>query len=352
MTWLSAFGLDNQRTDRNMTDNDLNRLDQSDSTAWISSADGGEHHIAGYEVISDQGEPIGTISDYVFDGDNRMRYLVINTLSSRDNRQIAIPVGLADIQDDNRQVILTGVTQDHLSTMPSYNGDEGFSSDYDTRMMQSYYPDQQPYTTESGRLDYNRYQEFNTPQRLQLLEERLQINKHQELQGQVTVGKYIETRQETVDVPVSRERLVVERTPVHAASMDPRLEQGDPNHMLDSSLSLDEQQITVPLYREEVDVSKRAVVAEEVSIRKEQDTEVRTVTETVGREELDVSDPNRLMSGADRDTDLQATALEQDELHGEFRQPDRTRARDASDNAESSSKRQKGKIELEMIRMK
>lgn len=243
-----------------------------------------ESNICGYKVINDRGEDIGNIKDYVFDGNDRLRYLVVGTGLAGFGKNVTIPAGSAQIDDRRQEVMVSGITKDRLESMPEYNETQGFSEDYEQNWMRSYYPDQQQYTTSEGHLDYDRYDQFRTPERLQLLEERLQINKRPELEGQVTIGKRVQTRQESVDVPVTRERLVIERNPVDETTADA----GD--------MTLRDDEITVPLYKEEVDVTKRAVVAEEVNIRKEQETETRTVTETVGREELDINDPDRLTS--------------------------------------------------------
>lgn len=269
MSWLTALGFGRDTTD----------LED-------------ENNICGYRVFTDKGEEIGSIKDYVFDANNRMRYLVVGMDIEGTGKNVTVPVGATQIDDRRREVIINGVTKDRLVSMPEYDETQGFSDDYETNWIRSYHPEQEPYTTQEGHLDYDRYEQFKTPERLQLLEERLQINKRPELQGQVTIGKHVETHQESIEVPITRERLVIERNPVT----------GDTSEMGD--MTLGDEEITVPLYTEEVDVSKRTVVAEEVNIRKEQETETQTqtVTETVGREELDIDDPNQLIN-SDRGVD-------------------------------------------------
>ncbi|HEV2528263.1 MAG TPA: DUF2382 domain-containing protein [Thermomicrobiales bacterium] len=99
--------------------------------------------------------------------------------------------------------------------------------------------------------------------------------------GQVHVETSVTERQETLEVPVTEERVRVERVHVNrdATSAD---------------LSRDGATIDVPVYGEEVDVEKRARVVEEVQISKEAVQETRTVSDTVRREDVEVVDDTDL----------------------------------------------------------
>ena len=108
---------------------------------------------------------------------------------------------------------------------------------------------------------------------IQLREERLKVSKTPVETGNVHVRKEVHTDHQTIDVPVEREEVVIERRPAsgHAASGDIRNEE-----------------IRIPVKEEKVNVSKDTVVKEEVSVgkRKVQDTE--HVSGTVRKEELKV----------------------------------------------------------------
>jgi len=108
---------------------------------------------------------------------------------------------------------------------------------------------------------------------IQLREERLKVNKTPVETGNVHVRKEVHTDHQTIDVPVEREEVVIERRPAsgHAASGD-----------------IGNEEIRIPVKEEKVNVSKETVVKEEVSVgkRKVQDTE--HVSGTVRKEELNV----------------------------------------------------------------
>ncbi|KKB37136.1 YsnF/AvaK domain-containing protein [Bacillus thermotolerans] len=115
-------------------------------------------------------------------------------------------------------------------------------------------------------------------QRLQLREERLEVDKERVQTGEVQVDKDVVEEQRTVDVNVERDEVYVERRPVD-----------EPVASFDSTPVVDEDDsIRIPITEEQVEVSKRPVVKEELIVgkRKVQDTE--TVHDTVKREEAHV----------------------------------------------------------------
>ena len=112
---------------------------------------------------------------------------------------------------------------------------------------------------------------------LTLSEERLNVDKQRVETGQVRLRKYVVHDTETVEVPVEREEVRIERTPVD----------GDRAGTLrGGELHDDEAAMTVS--EEHVSVTKDTVPVEEVSLRKETVRDTETVSEDVAHEELDV----------------------------------------------------------------
>ncbi len=120
---------------------------------------------------------------------------------------------------------------------------------------------------------------------LQLREEELIANKQRVQTGEVQIGKQVVTEQRTVDVPVTREEVTIER---HAVERRP------------SEGPIDErgQTIEVPLREEQVQVEKRAVVYEEIGVGKREVQETREVSDTVRREEVRVQGAGNVPTGA------------------------------------------------------
>jgi len=112
-----------------------------------------------------------------------------------------------------------------------------------------------------------------------LTEERLDVSKTSE-ENQATVTKKPVTESKTVEVPLTREEVSIERRPASG--------QTDAQSPIQS-----EQEIKIPLKREEAQVSKKPYVKEEAVIKKKAFTDTKEITEDVTSEELDTSNIDR-----------------------------------------------------------
>ncbi|MBV8720425.1 MAG: YsnF/AvaK domain-containing protein [Chloroflexi bacterium] len=109
---------------------------------------------------------------------------------------------------------------------------------------------------------------------VQLREEELQARKTAVQTGSVHLGKDVVEEQRTMDVPVTREEVYVERHPVDRRPSDRPISESD------------SETIRVPVTEEHVEVEKQPVVYEEVGVGKRVTQETREVSDTVRREEL------------------------------------------------------------------
>jgi uncharacterized protein (TIGR02271 family) len=119
--------------------------------------------------------------------------------------------------------------------------------------------------------------------RIRRYEEDLQVDKVAREAGEVTVSKRVVEDTKTVEVPVRREEVHIERRPVSDASMSASNEGV-------SGEAFKDQTVTVPVMQEDVEVRKVARPVEEIEITKSATDETRTVDATVRREEFDVDD--------------------------------------------------------------
>jgi uncharacterized protein (TIGR02271 family) len=110
---------------------------------------------------------------------------------------------------------------------------------------------------------------------VQLREEELLARKQTVQSGQVTVGTDVVTEQQTLEVPVTREEVVIDR---HAVNRRPS----------DEPISATSETITVPVREEQVTAEKRAVVYEEVTVGKQSVQQMDRVSDTVRKEVVDV----------------------------------------------------------------
>lgn len=136
----------------------------------------------------------------------------------------------------------------------------------------------------------------NEEERLELHEERLNVDKTRVQTGEVNVNKHVVQDEQTIEVPVEREEVYVERRPV-----DRETGLDTTNDFTTTDAYREDGAIHIPVSEEHVEVTKKDVVTEEIVVgkRKVQDTE--TVTENVRREEVDIDDTtNSLNRNKDR----------------------------------------------------
>lgn len=108
---------------------------------------------------------------------------------------------------------------------------------------------------------------------IQLVGEILRVHKDRVQRGEVRLRKEVVTENQNVEVPVSREELVIERVPVQGREASGQVGAG-------------EKEIRVPLSEEQVRVEKKPVVNEEVRVSKRQVQDTKRVSDTVRHEEL------------------------------------------------------------------
>lgn len=111
---------------------------------------------------------------------------------------------------------------------------------------------------------------------IELREERLDVKKEDKT-GDVHVGKRVVEETETIDVPVRKEEVVIERKPVR---------DGDKHD--GGTITGESEETVIPVREETVRVEKDTEVVEEVDVRKETTQDTHKVQDTVRHEELDV----------------------------------------------------------------
>lgn len=110
-----------------------------------------------------------------------------------------------------------------------------------------------------------------------VVEERLEATRHTVERGAVQILTTVSEHEETLAVGVTEERVHIERIPVDRLATA-------------ADLSVTRDVLEVPVYGEEIDLSRRARVVEEIEISKEGVRESREVSGTVRREDVAVVD--------------------------------------------------------------
>ncbi len=124
-----------------------------------------------------------------------------------------------------------------------------------------------------------------------LREEELRVRKRAMPAGEVEIRKEVVTEYRTIEVPVQREEIIVERRPAGERSVEGRPVEG--RELADLPVAeladlAEGETIRIPVREEEVVIEKRPVIREEVEVSKRRVTETEQVAGTVQREEVRV----------------------------------------------------------------
>ena len=114
---------------------------------------------------------------------------------------------------------------------------------------------------------------------LEVREEELQIRKRPVTTGEAEVRKEVRTERRSVDVPVQKEELVIER---HAVSRQPASGPVGGN-----------ETVRIPLSEEQIEVEKKPVVTERVTVGKRTTEEEQRVDATLAKENVKVEKRDR-----------------------------------------------------------
>ncbi|HYC33539.1 MAG TPA: YsnF/AvaK domain-containing protein [Gemmatimonadales bacterium] len=130
-------------------------------------------------------------------------------------------------------------------------------------------------------------------QRLELREEELDVDKRRVQAGEVRVRKEVVTEQRNIEVPVSREEVVIERRPASGRETASDIDAGE--------------EIRIPLMEDQVQVDKHTRVREELEVGKRRVDETRTVSDEVRREEarIDTAGEAAIVPGTGSRTNYQ-----------------------------------------------
>src|SRR5215213_6974488 len=229
--------------------------------------------ITGAEVFGADGDKVGTVAA-VYPG-----YIVVEK-GFFFPTDYYIPMS-AIASYDNDQVYLTVAKDAALNSGWDAQPADLETASYDTSLTTDT-------VTDTDRLAAARI-ESDDEIRIPVMEEELTATVRPQEAGAVRIEKDVVSEQRTLDVPVTEERVRVERRvvdrPVTAADAD----------------AFEETVIEVPLRTETVDLQKQARVAEEVVISKEAEQRTEQVSGTVRREEVFVDEDADIDASIARD---------------------------------------------------
>lgn len=226
----------------------------------------------GWVVFGGDGSELGRIDHLLGDTQSmRVVYLVMKVERSvaEDEHHVLIPAGYAALEEHQNRVRVDPLDAGRILEAPTYDGTldrEG------ARALEAFYG---AGYHEERRYEHPRYADRSLygEETIERAEEELRIGKQRQPAGEVDIDKHVETERVQQPVSVHHEEVEVERRPVSSQA---------------EAAEIREDEIHVPITREEVVVQKRPVVKEEIVIRKKDVEEEELVEEDLRRERVEV----------------------------------------------------------------
>lgn len=259
--------------------------------------------VVGFDLYNGN-DKVGSVDDLLVDDEGRFRYFVINTGLWVVGKKVLLPIGQARIDHSKKRVFVDGLTRSQVEALPEFTKESVIDYDHEEQIRSAYRPMASKRSKDravaSTGYDRDSYRYENDPalyglndqdhQNLRLYEERLVANKQRQKTGEVVVGKRVETERAQVQVPIEKERVVIERTtPADAGRA-----------VAPGEAAFDQGEVArVEVYEETPDIRKEAFVREQVNVHKEVDQETVTAEEELRREELDVNTQGRAVVDKD-----------------------------------------------------
>ena len=253
----------------------------------------GEGRYIDYTVVDRNEDKVGTVESVWLDHGSQPAYLSVRSGWLGMGRTYVVPAQNADVRDRSR-VIRLPYTIEQLKGAPDFDSSAQLQSADEDRI--GTYYGSHGFQRDNWLRDQSTGTEARREitaeeQRIQLKDEELRVGKREIEAGGVRLRKIVRTEVVNQPVELKREEIVVERVPAgEARATTTDATTGD----------FTEEEIYVPLRREEAVVAKEARVREEVRIGKRHETEQQTISDTVRHEDVEIDDQSRLEATGSR----------------------------------------------------
>ena len=271
-----------------------------------------EERFSGYEVYDNAGRKVGRVDEIFVDEDGRPEYVGVKTGPSGSGSPL-IPLEAARVDEGRRAIGVTSLPKSRIEDGPSYSDGREITPDFE-QQVRSYYglegardPEENGTSTDYHGAEDEPSSEFAERDagergggfqdadelKVQRSEEEARVGSRGREAGAVKVRKSVRTEREQVRVPKRREEIDIERVP------------GDSREA--SEAEIGEEEVVVQVFEEEVVVSKRTVLKEEIRLRKKVVEDEEVVEVDLRKEEVDIEDQTTTR-GRGRDADLEHKA--------------------------------------------
>lgn len=241
--------------------------DSTDLWTYRDSDSWGNVDMTGFDIEATDGS-IGTVDEATYDAGKS--YVVVDTGPWIFGKKVVLPGGAIQRVDAADRRVWVDLTKTQIENAPEFDELRYRDDDYRTEIG-GYYSGHAE--TDRGYTDTGRGADDKDRVVLERSEERLTVDKHTEQAGNVRVGKRVVAEEQSVDVPVTREEVTITRRAVDRPT---------------TGETLTDASVDVPVYEERVRTGKETRVVEELEVGKTAKTDTERVTDTVRREEFDI----------------------------------------------------------------
>ncbi len=244
--------------------------------------------VMGQTAYGSDGDKIGTVGQvYLDDQTSRPEWVTVTT-GLFGTKQSFVPVRDANMSGDGLRL---PYDKDKIKGAPQVDPDQGHLSEDEEAELYRYYGLADRHGTETGEGYAGGRREVsdqeatvghdtsgpNTDSAMTRSEERLRVGTEKQETGRARLRKYVVTEQQQVTVPVQREEVRLEREPITEANRDAAM----------SGAELSEEVHEVTLHEERPVVQKETVPVERVRLDTETVTDDVQVDEEVRKEQID-----------------------------------------------------------------
>ena len=247
--------------------------------------------VVGHTAYDSNGDKIGRVGHVFLDDEtNQAEFVSVNTGLFGMNESF-VPVSNATIEGDR---LVVPFTKDQVKDAPNVDVDSGHLDQSEERRLYDHYGmTYSERTSDSGLpaegtglagttgtsegIVGHDTSGPTTDEAMTRSEERLDVGTTREEAGRARLRKYVTTEQETVTVPVKKERAVIETEPITEANRDEA----------QSGPAISEEEHEVVLTEERPVVGKTAEPVERVRLGTETVTDEETVTQEVRKEHIE-----------------------------------------------------------------
>ncbi|MCU0548201.1 MAG: PRC-barrel domain-containing protein [Leptolyngbya sp. Prado105] len=99
------------------------------------------HDIKNFDVYADRDDKVGNVKNVLVDEDTgRFRYFIVDTGFWFLGKQVLLPVGLAQVNYEDKQVVVPGLTKQQVENLPEFTEDLRIDNDYEEQVRNIYSP--------------------------------------------------------------------------------------------------------------------------------------------------------------------------------------------------------------------